>query len=726
MIYFDKLSDGFILSGKNYSYAMFVNRTGYLQHLYYGKKIGESDLAFLIKTQGEKLSPNPEDINADMLTDCMPSECGFFGRGDFRSATVIAEREDGSVMSSFKYVKHAISGGVARIKGQPCVRKADNTLTITLKDDFSDIEIDLNYSVSDNSDVLIKNTEMRNTGKTCIKLKKAFSFCTNLPDIDKQYSALRLAGSWASERRPVITPLAEGTLRIESTRGYSSHQMNPFMAILAEGCGEDSGECYGYNLIYSGSFALTAEMTSDKNIRVQGGINDYLFGWELDGGESFITPQTALCYSAEGLGGLSRAYHDFFREYVIDPKRVYERRPIVINNWEATYFGFDNEKLLAIIDEAAKLGIDAFVLDDGWFGKRDDDKSGLGDWFVNNKKLKGGLKPVIDRCKKNGMKFGLWFEPEMISEDSDLYRAHPDWAIKKEGVEPCRGRNQLVLDFTRKEVVDYIFKAVSKVIEENDIAYVKWDKNRDITENFSASLPADRQGEFAHRYTLGFYDLAERLTSAFPDVFFEGCAGGGGRFDGGALYYFPQIWTSDDTDGLERTKIQWGTSICYPLSSMSCHVSACPNHQTQRITPFKTRGAIASLGATGYELDLTKLTAEEKEQVKEQIANYKRIDGLILKGDLFRLANPFETDYFCEMIVAKDKTEAYVVGERFRGDPCDHDRLLKLNGLDENKTYTIKELCVTASGKALMSAGVHYPRLPDCGSWIWHIEETTK
>lgn len=725
MIYFDKLSGGFILSGKNYSYAMFVNRAGYLQHLYYGKKIGERDLAFLIKTQGNSLSPNPEDINADMVTDCMPSECGFFGRGDFRSATVIAEREDGSVMSSFKYVKHAISGGVARIKGQPCVRKTDNTLTITLKDDFSDIEIDLNYSVSDNSDVLIKNTEIRNTGKTCIKLKKAFSFCTNLPDIDKQYSALRLAGSWASERRPVITPLAEGTLRIESTRGYSSHQMNPFMAILADGCTENSGECYGINLLYSGSFAITAEVSSNKSVRVQGGINDYLFSWELDGGESFITPQTALCYSAEGFGGLSRAYHDFFRDYIIDPKRVYERRPVVVNNWEATYFNFDNEKLFAIIDEAAKLGIDTFVLDDGWFGKRNDDKSGLGDWTVNDKKLKGGLKPIIDRCKKNGMKFGLWFEPEMISEDSDLYRAHPDWAIKKEGVEPCRGRNQLVLDFTRKEIVDYVFNAVSKVLKENDISYVKWDKNRDITENFSASLLADRQGEFLHRYTLGFYDLAERLISAFPDVFFEGCAGGGGRFDGGALYYFPQIWTSDNTDGLERPKIQWGTSICYPLSSMSCHVSACPNHQTQRTTPFATRGAIASLGATGYELDLTKLTEAEKKQVKEQILSYKRIDGLILKGDLFRLANPFETNYFCEMIVAKDKTEAYVVGERFRGDPCDHDRILKLNGLDENKTYTIKELCVTASGKALMSAGVHYPRLPDCGSWIWHIEEKT-
>ena len=501
--------------------------------------------------------------------------------------------------------------------------------------------------------------------------------------------------------------------------------MNPFMAILADGCTENSGECYGINLLYSGSFAITAEVSSNKSVRVQGGINDYLFSWELDGGESFITPQTALCYSAEGFGGLSRAYHDFFRDYIIDPKRVYERRPVVVNNWEATYFNFDNEKLFAIIDEAAKLGIDTFVLDDGWFGKRNDDKSGLGDWTVNDKKLKGGLKPIIDRCKKNGMKFGLWFEPEMISEDSDLYRAHPDWAIKKEGVEPCRGRNQLVLDFTRKEIVDYVFNAVSKVLKENDISYVKWDKNRDITENFSASLLADRQGEFLHRYTLGFYDLAERLISAFPDVFFEGCAGGGGRFDGGALYYFPQIWTSDNTDGLERPKIQWGTSICYPLSSMSCHVSACPNHQTQRTTPFATRGAIASLGATGYELDLTKLTEAEKKQVKEQILSYKRIDGLILKGDLFRLANPFETNYFCEMIVAKDKTEAYVVGERFRGDPCDHDRILKLNGLDENKTYTIKELCVTASGKALMSAGVHYPRLPDCGSWIWHIEEKT-
>ncbi len=722
MITYLSETKGFLLNGKNYSYALFVNSAGFLQHLYYGKKIEEGDLAFLVKAQGENLSPNPDDFNAAMATDSMPSECGSFGRGDFHSATAVIKRDDGAAMSSFKYLRHAIVGGVPKPNGLPCIRKADQTLTVTLKDDFSETEIDLNYSASDGSDVLVRNLVIRNAGNAACDIVKAFSFCTELPDSCGTYSALRLAGDWASERKPVVTPLAEGTLRLESTRGYSSHRMNPFMGILRENCSETQGECYGFNLIYSGSFAITAEVSSNKSIRVQGGINDYLFGWRLNGGEEFVTPQAALCYSCEGLGGMSRAFHDFFREYVINPDYVKKRRPILVNNWEATYFHFDNEKLFAIIDEAANLNIDTFVLDDGWFGKRDDEKSGLGDWFVNDKKLKGGLKAVIERCKQHGLKFGLWFEPEMISEDSDLYRAHPDWAIKKEGVEPVRGRNQLVLDFTKKEVVDYIFESVSKMLKENEISYVKWDRNRDMTEFYSDGLPADRQGEFAHRYTLGFYDLAERLTSAFPEVFFEGCAGGGGRFDGGALYYFPQIWTSDDTDGLERTKIQWGTSICYPLSSMSCHVSACPNHQTQRITPFETRGAIASLGATGYELDLTKLTDEEKVQVKEQIENFKQIDDLILTGDLYRLSDPFATNYFCEMVVSKDKTRAYIVGERFRGDPCDHDRILKLQGLDENKIYTVKELNLTASGRALMNAGIFCPRLPDCGSWTWHIE----
>lgn len=723
MISFDGCTKTFLLSGKNYSYGMYINRAGLLQHLYWGKKIGAADAAFLVAAHGLPASPNPDDYNKEIATDGMPSECGSFGRGDFRPATVVVRRKDGAAMSRFRYVSHKIVKGALHLQGMPCARKADETLIITLKDDFSDIELDLNYSVSEDSDVLVRSAVIRNAGKESAEIAKAFSFCTELPDTRGTYSALRLAGSWARERTPVITPLAEGTLRIESARGYSSHQMNPFLAVLSEDCGEERGECYGFNLLYSGSFAITADVSHNKSIRVQGGINDFLFGWQLQGGETFATPQAALCYSAEGTGGMSRAYHDFFREYIIDPKRVYMRRPVVINNWEATYFDFDNEKLFSIIDEAAKLGMDTFVLDDGWFGKRDGDASGLGDWFVNERKLKGGLKAVIGHCKEKGLKFGLWFEPEMVSEDSDLYRAHPDWAIEKAGAEPCRSRNQLVLDFTRREVVDYIFETVSKILRENEISYVKWDKNRDITENYTASLPADRQGEFWHRYALGFYDLAERLTKAFPNVFFEGCAGGGGRFDGGALYYFPQIWTSDDTDGLERTKIQWGTSMCYPVSSMSCHVSACPNHQTGRTTPFATRGAVASLGATGYELDLTKLSEEEKVQVREQIENYKQIDELVLKGDLYRLADPFDGNYFCEMLVGKDKSKAYVVGERFRADPCDHDRVLKLRGLDEGKTYAIRELNVTASGAALMGAGLFCPRLPDCGSWVWHIEE---
>lgn len=726
MISFGKQEKSFLLSGKHYSYCMYVNAAGLLQHLYYGKKLAPADAAYLVAAQGNNAMPEAGDPNYEMATDRMPAELGSFGRGDFRTATVIATREDGASMSRFRYRSHQIVKGALPLAGMPCARKADETLILTLKDDFSDAEIDLRYSVSEGSDVLVRSLAVRNAGKGKLSLRRAFSFCTELPDVCGTYSALRLAGEWGQECTPCVTPLGEGILRVGSLRGYSSHEMNPFLGILTEGCGERTGECYGFALLYSGSYALEAERANGGSVRVQGGIEDTLFCWTLGAGETFETPQAALCFSAEGLGGMSRAYHDFFREAIIPPKDVYAHRPVVINNWEATYFDFDNEKLFAIIDEAAKLGIDTFVLDDGWFGSRNNDRAGLGDWVVNEKKLAGGLKAVIDRCKQKGLKFGLWFEPEMVNEDSDLYRAHPDWAICKAGVEPCRSRNQLVLDFSRKEVVDHIFESVSKVLRENEISYVKWDKNRCITENFTASLPAERQGEFLHRYTLGFYDLAKRLTEAFPHVFFEGCAGGGGRFDGGALYYFPQIWTSDDTDALERTKIQWGTSVVYPVSSMSCHVSICPNHQTGRTTPLQTRGAVASLGATGYELDLTKLSAEEKAEIAAQIARYRKMDELVLQGDLYRLADPFRGNYFCEMLVSKDKRMAYIVGERFRGVPNEHDRVLRLFGLDEEKLYHIRELSLTASGKALMGAGVFYPRLSDCGSWVWHIEEVKR
>ena len=709
----------FLLQGKNYSYAMYVLESGFLQHLYYGGRVTQTDLNYLIEI-GDTNAPHI-DMNMDMAFDRMLSEYGFYARGDYREATAVFERKDGASMSRLRYQSYRVEKGAPNIKGMPHVRQGDETLVITLKDDFSDISVDLYYTVCDDSDVLVRSSVIRNTGREAIMLKKAFSFRAQLPN--GNYRMTRLAGTWGQERIPEIAPIAHGITRLQSLQGCTSHNTNCFMGILKENCTEENGECVGVQLIYSGSFALTAEWCKNGPLTLQGGICDVGFSWELSGGESFVTPQVLLTYSNEGLGGMSRSIHDFLRERVINPDYVYKRRPIVVNNWEATYFDFNEQKLFPIIDEAANLGIDTFVLDDGWFGKRDSDWSGLGDWFVNETKLKGGLKTIIDRCKKNGLKFGLWFEPEMVNEDSDLYRAHPDWAIHKDGVEPCRSRQQLVLDFTRKDVVDYIFGVVSKVLKENEISYVKWDMNRNITECYSQSLPAHRQGEFMHRYILGVYDLAERLTSSFPNVFFEGCAGGGGRFDAGMLYYFSQIWTSDDTDGFERTKIQWGTSVCYPLSSMSCHVSVCPNHQTQRITPFETRGNVASLGAFGYELDLSKMTEGEKALTKAQIESYKRTGEIILKGDLYRLMNPLEKNYFCVMVVTKDKSEAYVVGERILGIPCDYNQYLYLHGLDENALYKIEELNIKASGKALQNAGLLLPKLSDFGSWAWHLKK---
>lgn len=717
MIYAD--GSTFLLSGKSYGYAMRVCETGFLQHLHYGGKILPEDLPYLTNMSASN-APH-EGLNLDDAFDWMLGEYGFYAHGDYRDPTAIFERTDGAAMSRLRYKSYTVTDGAPKLSGMPHVRSGDKTLVITLEDDFSDIEVDLYYTVCDDSDVLVRSAVIRNVGKREINVKKAFSFRLDLPN--GEYSMLRLGGSWARERYTEVAPIAHGITRLQSLRGASSHQTNPFAAIMRAGCDENGGECYGVQLVYSGSFAITAEFGEGAPLTVQGGINDVNFCWRLGAGGELATPQTLLTYSNSGLGGMSRSIHRFIRDRLMPPKYAYAKRPVVVNNWEATYFDFDNEKLFRIIDEASELGIDTFVLDDGWFGKRDSDTSGLGDWTVNDKKLKGGLKTVIDRCKKNGLKFGLWFEPEMISEDSELFRKHPDFALVKPDVPPARHRNQLVLDFSRKDVVDYVFGAVSKVLKENDISYVKWDMNRNITECFSSELPEDRQGEIMHRYILGVYDLAERLTSTFPDVFFEGCAGGGGRFDAGALYYFPQIWTSDCTDGYERTKIQWGTSMCYPLSAMSCHVSVCPNHQTERTVPIATRGAVASLGAYGYELDLSKLSDADKQAVKKLSEEYERVSSLILDGDLYRLFDPFSRDYFCEAVVSRDKSEAYVVGERVLRIPCEYDRIIRLDGLDRDKLYKIEELDVVASGTALMNAGLTLPKLGDFGAWTWHIKE---
>lgn len=719
MIIYNSDLRAFLLQGKDVSYVMYVGEAGFLQHLYFGAKLSEADLPFLVAYHGDATCPRSRDFNIDQAHEYTMNECGFYARGDYREPTVIVRRSDGAAMSRLRYVGYKVADGTAVLEGLPCARNGGQTLTITLADDFSSVTFRLNYTVWDDSNVIARNLEIVNGEQLPVNIEKAFGFALDLPA--GEYKTLCLAGRWAQERIPQIEDIGHGIRRFQSMRGISSHEMNPFVGILKHDATENKGECYGVQLVYSGSFAITTERFDNKPLRVQGGICDVGFNWKLDGGKSFVTPQTLLCYSDCGIGGMSRTYADFIRDHIVNPHFARSKRPVVVNNWEATYFDFNTDKLFAIIDKAATLGVDTFVLDDGWFGKRDNDNSGLGDWFVNTTKLKGGLKPVIDRCKQNGLKFGLWFEPEMVSEDSDLYRAHPDWAVGKAGNQPSRSRNQLVLDLTRTEVVDYVFGAVSKVLAGSDISYVKWDMNRGVTDAYSPGLASDEQGEFYHRYMLGVYDLADRLTKAFPDVFFEGCASGGGRFDAGMLYYFPQIWTSDDTDAYERTRVQWGTATCYPQSAMSCHVSACPNHQTRRVTPLHTRGVVASLGPTGYELDPTKLTDEEVAEVASQIRDYERVADLILKGDSYRLCSPFSGNYFAQMIVSKDKKQAYVCGVRIHGVPCDYDNFVALTGLSEGLTYRVEELDITASGKALTTIGVRLPRLPDFGAWTWHI-----
>ena len=456
-----KQGNAFLLCGKDYSYAMRVTETGYLQHLHFGGKISERDLVAL-SALAEPSAPQADDLNQDMKFNGMQSEYGFYAHGDFHDPTAIFDRGDGAAMTRLRYVSSEIIKGAPKINEMPHVRKADETLVITLKDDFSDVEVVLYYAVCENANVLTRHAVIRNTGKESVMLKKAFSFRMDLPR--GEYQALRLGGMWGQERIPNVTPIGHGITRVQSLHGRSSHETNPFLGILRKGCEEETGECYGVQLVYSGNFAITAEWSKVDSLCVQGGVCDVNFGWELKGGEQFITPQALLCYSGEGLGGMSRAFHDFLRERIVDQRYACNSRPVVVNHWEATEFTYTSEKLFPIIDAAKGAGIDTFVLDDGWFGKRDDEKSGLGDWFVNEQKLKGGLDPIIERCKQNGLRFGLWFEPEMVSEDSDLFRTHPDWAFGKQGIEPVRGRWQLELECTKKEVVDNVFSCMREIL----------------------------------------------------------------------------------------------------------------------------------------------------------------------------------------------------------------------------------------------------------------------
>ena len=705
-IYFDKSTKTFYLEGKGITYSFFINNYGYAEHLYFGKRIPRDYIIYTRSvgtTSCRATVPGHDDGGMSSYNEMSP-EITFFGTGDYREATVHPSFEVGDRLTELLYAGHEVLDEKPRISGMPSLDGGE-TLVLHLYDAVKSFGADLYYTVYDDAGVIARRIVYKNDSDSPVVLNRAYSFAIGLPGAN--YDALSLFGGWARERSPERIALHHGVVSIDSKRATSSATLNPFMAILGKGTTEDEGDAWGFNLVYSSSYVLKAEVACSGETVVLGGINDFDFSWKLDTGATFETPEVVIAYSNDGIGGMSRELHDAYREHLINKRYVKAARPVLINNWEGTYFNFTKEKLCAIADAVAGTGIDTLVLDDGWFGKRDNDRSGLGDWFVNEKKLVGGLDAVIEHVHSLGMRFGLWFEPEMISPDSDIYRAHPEYAISAPDRPNCYSRHQLMMDLTRSDVRDYIVNSVNAIIRSHKIDYVKWDYNRNVTEFFSrGDIPADQQSEFAHRYALGLYDICERIVSANPEVFFEGCSGGGARFDPAMLYYFPQIWTSDDSDAEERTRIQYGTSIAYPLSSMSCHVSAVPNHQVQRVTKMKTRGDIAHLGATGYELDTTAFTDEDRATVAAQIKDYKRMQHLVLDSDLYRIENPFESNYFGFALVSKDKSEAHLTLYRSLYHANPHTYRLIMKGLDRSKLYYIPERGLMVHGATLMSVGL--------------------
>ena len=704
-IIYNKNNKTFYLSNEKCTYAFSIGDGGYLHHLYFGKKIANEDIRYLAQDLKTEFAPAYNGKEQYMSLDTLPQEYPIYGKGDFRETAVLIRTKEGNRITDFQYQSHQIVNEKSQMMGMPSLRGCD-TLVVTLYDKVNQLRLDLHYTIYEKQSAIVRRAVLVNEGKEIVDILKLNSFSLDMHRSD--FDKICLQGGWAKERGIERTPLSHGIFEISSTRVSSSHHMNPFLALCDHGACEDYGEVYGFNLVYSGSYSLKTQVDQLGFTRIGGGINEKDFCWKVGPDEYFETPEAVLVYSDCGLNGMSQQFHRLYRDYLINPNYVYKKRPIVLNNWESTYFDFTTKDLCELIEKAKGTGIDTFVLDDGWFGNRNSDTTGLGDWFVNTEKLQGGLKEVINKCHECGMKFGIWFEPEMVSEDSDLYRAHPEWCIRVPHLEPCKGRNQLVLDFSNPKVVEYIKQVVGNILANHDISYVKWDMNRNITEYYSMYLDAEHQQELMHRYILGVYDLAKYLTSNFPDVFFEGCAGGGGRFDPAMLYYFPQIWTSDNTDAVSRAYIQYGTSMCYPISAMSGHVSICPNHQNGRVTPIKSRMDMASFCSTGYELNLNELTKEEFEQIASHISFYDSISDLILDGDLYRIFNPFECNYFAEMIVAQDKKQAAFLLMKMAAKTNDCYPIVKFKGLDEKMSYEIEEMGVY-SGNVLMNVGLKFP-----------------
>lgn len=725
-ILYDEKQKIFHLRGKDYSYIMQICRDGYLGHLYWGKRLRSYHGSMNFRFADRPFSPNPYAGDRTFSLDTFPQELPAFGNTDFRVPAIQLEWPDGSRITDFRYESHRIFEGKPELDGLPAtyVESDDEaaTLEITLKDSYYPVSVVLSYTVFRDENVLARSVKICNQMEEEIKILKIASM--NVDFRENEWKLLQLSGAWGSERQMIERTVEPGICQIESRRGASSHQHNPFVALMRKGADESSGEVYGCNLVYSGNFLAQIEVDGFHNTRINMGINPFDFSWRLEPDGTFQTPEVVMVYSSQGLGEMSRTFHSLYRRRLCRGLFRDQERPILINNWEATYFDFDQEKIVGIARQASELGIELLVLDDGWFGKRNVDTGSLGDWSVNNNKLPGGLDGLAGLVNQTGMKFGLWVEPEMVSPDSDLYRAHPDWCLHVPNRNRSESRNQLVLDFSRKDVRDYILNMMVNILESAPIQYIKWDMNRNMTEVGSVSLPGKNQQEVSHRYILGLYEVLESLVCRFPNVLFESCSGGGGRFDPGMLYYMPQTWTSDDTDAVERLKIQYGTSILYPAISMGSHVSAVPNHQVHRFTDLKMRGDVAMSGNFGYELDLTKLTLEESAQIRDQICLYKKIRGLIQFGEQYRLLNPFKDDRTAWMFVSVDQSQAYVCYFKHMGYAQEEFCTLRLQGLEPSFLYATDEGDVFG-GDELMYAGIPLPQLDgDYKSYVVSLRKT--
>lgn len=703
-ITFDEKRKIFKLDTLDSTYAIGI-REGYLIHLYYGKKIPDDNLLDL-PFRGYFATISPKNVHVDdykFSLDVQPMEYSCNGSGDYRLAALSIKDSMGRTTTDIRYLDHKIYDGKPKLKGLPATYCNDDSEAQTLElitiDKFTGAKVTLYYTAFANYSVITESVKVENTGKETFEIEKVASCCVNFPSMD--YNMINLSGVWSRERRVITRHLAHGIQSVASKRGSSSHNHNPFVALVDDKGGEDFGDAFGFNLVYSGNFSADIETDYLDCTRLVMGINPIDFTWVVEPGDEFQSPEVVMVYSDSGMGKMSRTFHDLYNNNLIRGEWKNKKRPLLINSWEGSGFDFDQETLVRYAKEAKKLGIELLVMDDGWFGHRDSDNSSLGDWFVNESKLKGGLTKLIERVNAEGIQFGIWYEPEMISEDSELYKAHPDWCVHVEGREQSPARQQYVIDMTRQDVRDCIFNQMYDVLSKNNIAYLKWDYNRAITEPASVMLDARHSKEFFHRFILGTYELMDRITSAFPHILFESCAGGGGRFDAGMLYYMPQAWASDNTDPIERLTIQFGTTMCYPASSMGAHVSACDR------TGIETKAAVAMAGTFGYELDPKEMSEEDKEKVKEQVKNYHRYYNVIHFGDLYRIIAPTDDEFKCAWeYVAKDKSEALLTVVIKNRAPHDF-LLIKMKGLDPEKMYRDETDGEIYSGALLMNAGIN-------------------